>query len=520
MGKYIKYTIKTLEPVRIADDSLSHNGQAETLRYIPGSTIRGVVINNLAKRPDFETYKNRLFSDEVHFQNAYLTTSDGRILFPSPKGFYEDKKDIDDKEGIKEKDIQNVTINGVVDPGMKRASLGRYSYFKDNAIFYTSPEVSSDMKIRRNLKADETRTVIRNEFIKPGYTFTGYIHLKDDDLENIISNSLQKEICIGNARSQGYGKCKIDTEIATEMPYQEISLSEDATGDLYMMLLSNTVMTDDAGEPVGLNCGELSYLFGLSAEENPMDYDLKVSFASSSVTTVKGYNRIWKTKLPEVNMYEMGSIFHFCFSGVIPVDKLKSISEEGIGIRKNEGFGQVVFLKNYESIKKKHPLNTKPEKIIDNEAKKEDDEVIKVIAHNYLNNIIIKSIHEQASKDSFKKGNISNSQIGNIEAIILQYFYEPIEAKNKIYELLKRSSGKEDKLRVQKEISSVKTIKKHIDTIFDNSIFANVGLSDESKKIMGIPISELLSEDDINQMKLRLLLEEIRFDNKENTDAR
>ena len=43
MGKYIKYTIKTLEPVRIADDSLSHNGQAETLRYIPGSTIRGVV---------------------------------------------------------------------------------------------------------------------------------------------------------------------------------------------------------------------------------------------------------------------------------------------------------------------------------------------------------------------------------------------------------------------------------------------------------------------------------------------
>ena len=53
MTEYIKYQIKNIEPLRIADDSTSQNGQTTTLRYIPGTTIRGWIINQLAKRADF-----------------------------------------------------------------------------------------------------------------------------------------------------------------------------------------------------------------------------------------------------------------------------------------------------------------------------------------------------------------------------------------------------------------------------------------------------------------------------------
>lgn len=38
MSNYFRYVIKNMEPLRIADDSSSQNGQTNTLRYIPGSS--------------------------------------------------------------------------------------------------------------------------------------------------------------------------------------------------------------------------------------------------------------------------------------------------------------------------------------------------------------------------------------------------------------------------------------------------------------------------------------------------
>ena len=49
MAEYIRYKIINTEPLRIADDSTSQSGQTTTLRYIPGTTVRGFVINQLAE---------------------------------------------------------------------------------------------------------------------------------------------------------------------------------------------------------------------------------------------------------------------------------------------------------------------------------------------------------------------------------------------------------------------------------------------------------------------------------------
>ena len=124
MTGYIKYRILLQEPVRIADDSSAKQGQAVTRRYIPGSTIRGHVINALVEKPYFNRIKKELFSDRVRFHNAYLTVGFGkdeepRVLIPSPKGFYEDKSNT---EG--EKALQNVVIKGEFNEAYKRARLG------------------------------------------------------------------------------------------------------------------------------------------------------------------------------------------------------------------------------------------------------------------------------------------------------------------------------------------------------------------------------------------------------------
>ena len=52
-------------------------------------------------------------------------------------------------------------------------------------------------------------------------------------------------------------------------------------------------------------------------------------------------------------MYEKGSVFRLKYSGVINAEKMLRVCDMGIGIRKNEGFGRVIFIKDYEKIKYK-----------------------------------------------------------------------------------------------------------------------------------------------------------------------
>ena len=175
MSIYLKIVFKNLEPVRVADDSTSQSGQTVTLRYIPGTALRGVVINTLAQDKDFEVIKKSLFSTNIRYLNAYLTDGD-RELIPSPKGFYEDKMQCQGR-----KPLDNVVINGEFEEGKKRASLGRFSYMDKECIYYYNVDTGSDLKIKIN---DEKQNVFRHEYICAGYTFTGYIAVDDSALRD------------------------------------------------------------------------------------------------------------------------------------------------------------------------------------------------------------------------------------------------------------------------------------------------------------------------------------------------
>ena len=73
MSRYIRFVIENVAPVRIANDETSQHGQTDTLKYIPGSTLRGLVVNSLLSQGEkFEKYKKQIFSSKVQFMNAYL----------------------------------------------------------------------------------------------------------------------------------------------------------------------------------------------------------------------------------------------------------------------------------------------------------------------------------------------------------------------------------------------------------------------------------------------------------------
>lgn len=524
MTKYIKFVFKNKEPLRIADDNSSQSGQMITLRYIPGTTIRGYIVNQLVRENDFEKIKKDMFSNYVRYLNAYISM-ENQELIPSPKGFYE-------KKVMKENDkLVNIVVKQADLNGKKRAALGRYCYFDQNRIHYYNVETGSDLKIKINLEEGEKQNVFRNEYIEPGYLFTGYIAVdykteKNDSEEKEalierIKSVLHDEIILGNARSSGFGKCEIiNCEITDELPYQSFVADTDQVGECYLLLLSNTTLRNQQGELCGFNEDILAALGEKMHVKN-----LQIAYCATSITTVRGYNRTWGVKIPSTVAYEQGSVFHLKYEGTLTVETIRELSDAGIGIRRNEGFGRVLFLKDgYEKINLKqseeyfaNTVEKEPLPVMNSEDKK----VICIAARSYYKAMLQQGLQKFVLK---KKEELSDdirtsaSQLGMLDSVITAYQYNPEQAISSLRKHLSESMKREENNRIQKQHNSLQNVGKLIENeiLNENKKIEDIaGFKGKNEGcIMGISTSELLPEDEEKQMKLKVILDLIRFNNK------
>lgn len=502
MTEYLKIVIQNLEPLRISDDSTSQSGQTVSLRYIPGTAIRGIVVNALARADDFQEIKKTLFSAKVRYLNAYLTDGD-KDLIPSPKGFYEDKTEV-----VGRKKVENVVTNGKFKGGQKRAALGRFCRMEEDCIFYYNVDTGSDMKIKINLKDDEKQNVFRNEYIMPGHMFTGYIAVEDETVKDRMEDVFAQDIIIGNGRSSGLGKCRVlNCGYVSKLPYEEYLADEDQPESCYMMFLSNTVMRDEKGELCGLNLKKLEEYWGVKA--------LEVRYCSTSTVDVKGYNSVWGTKTPSAVMYEQGSVFHFAYEGILTADRMRKVCEKGIGIRLNEGFGRVLFLKNYEKIryKKAEQYIRRPNYAAERCA--QDRETLKIAAKGYYRNILLRAMKHYVVENPLPRGQLSDSQLGTLESYATAYKYEPLQAKNKIGSYLRHTDSKAENMRVQKIKNGTKELEKYVFRIMNEDLEILLSVETREKEsIMGICKKELFTPEELDKMKLELIIRMIRYDNK------
>lgn len=505
MPRYFRYKIKNIEPLRIANDAGSQSGQTVTLRYIPGTTIRGFIINAMARESDFEKKKKILFSDKVRYLNAYMMEN-GEELIPSPKGFYEDKTIVEGK-----KKLQNVVVHGEFSNGYKRAAIGRYCYMDSDCIYYYNVKTGSDMKIKINLSETEKQNIFRNEYMAAGNTFVGYIAIDVDDpsIESAFLNIIRETIVLGNGRTAGLGKCVVESaEFVDSIPYSKYMPISDQRQETYMMLLSPVTMRNELGEYCGLDTLQLEEKLGVE--------NLEIRFCSTSTVEVKGYNRTWRTKIPSITMYEQGSVFHLSFDGIMKKEKMNQICHEGIGVRKNEGFGRILFLNDYEKIQYK--LAGEESYCSEDEVPEypEDEKILKSIATNYYKKCIDNAIRNYVLKHPIDKGDISNSQLGNILSLALAYQYDVENGKKNILDYFVHAKEKEEKNKTQKTRNSIKNFQKIIEYILDekNSLESILDMESQKEKVMGVPRQRLLSPKDYDYFRMKLIIELIRYDNR------
>lgn len=519
---YIRYLLKNVEPLRITDGSTSQNGQIDTLTFIPGTTMRGVIINRLAekweKTAEWKEIRRTLFSNQVSYLNAYpMGQRDGTQveLLPSPKGFYEDKV----KQ--KRKKIQNVLQNGKINGDYKRAALGKYCCMEGENIWFTGVELGSDMRISTGNSGEQEKNMFRSQYIIRNQMFCGYIAVKDKEICDLIKTVLEQNyLLIGNARFAGMGKCEIvNVEVTEKIPYENYSIQEEKEQDCYLYLVSNTVMCRENGEPAGLDIPTLQKLLGVE--------ELKVELCATSTVKNNGYSRIWKARLPEAVMYEMGSVFKLSYKGILKKERADAVLADGIGIRKNEGFGRVLILRGYEALQYKQKLTNKysdPVKASDSELTAEDRQVLQIAAKGYYLEKL-----EQAKKDYLirqKDNPILNrtlppSQMGTIESYAASLKYVPNQAKKELQRYLEHAVKRDERQSIHGKRQKRNEIKEFIDNLLETDLeeFLDkekkvIGI-EKKTKIMGIEKEQLMTKEEILKWKLQFLVDMIRYANRE-----
>lgn len=331
-GTCLRLRLRTCLPVILTDPNRSDGNSAETYGFIPGSTLRGAVIEAVSAQDAawFEARKAALLGNGVRFLDAVPIPDPARPPLPSIRGFYEDKE---------ETRLECVVAGGAFRPGLKRARLGAFCAPEGETLRYWSASSGGATRIQRETEKKK-QEIFQVRALEAGQEFEGYILLDDPALGSALTQALGRTIWLGADRYAGYGKCEITLlEPAPRPAWQEAYGFRDGEvpgEDLYLLAVSPLTMLDACGDPCGLDERQLGEKLG--------GIKVQIPYCATALLQAGGYNRAWQCRAPSVRFYDRGSLFHLKCSPAPTLEALRRVQAEGLGIRRAEGFGQVVFL--------------------------------------------------------------------------------------------------------------------------------------------------------------------------------
>ena len=345
-GNFLVYDLTIMEPVRVTNLASSHDTYKDNRGYIPATAIRGAVMGALTNDLSIA----RLLS-EVRFGDA-VPVKDGTVI-PTPKGFYADKQGKVFYHFLKDEEVI---------PNTKRASLGAFAALKGDTVETWSAKEGENTRINiENQRTKNEGGMVQTGWLEAGQTMTGIVYVPDD-LKDKVLTALSGEIRLGASVHSGCGLCEITPKEWVDTP-PEVTAYGYKDGDtipdtLYMELLSPLALVDEYGEPTGVTNKIIGDLLNVTVDD---------ILCSTSVSRIDGFNRHYGTRLAPVEVYDSGSMFKIKCKSAPDIKKLRELEREGIGTRREEGFGRVLFVKDFENVTKPADESPKTGKNADTE---------------------------------------------------------------------------------------------------------------------------------------------------------
>ncbi|ABU59344.1 RAMP superfamily CRISPR-associated protein [Roseiflexus castenholzii] len=369
------------EPLLIARRVEAGN-QYETLDIIPGSVLRGALAWRAAKRLGqqlqgsvYQDFVNLFWRDTVRFSmltpvevsrqaSGYPTIIAPRDLLTCElhPGFT--KPSEDDGCGVwsRFESVSETCPVCVTDHGAaKLETLGGFiSLVRNMPRSRHKPSTMVEMHIRIDPDSGRVRTGDLYGYValEPGQYFVGEVTCTDANIwdalrtmANLQPNGAVNELHLGKATQRGYGKVSAVFQKIDEPLFSLQSLTErlTSTEHVTMLLLSDAIIVDPWGRFWrGFDAAwlkrELQLPNGAAVSIDCNQNGEALAF--SAVRTVDSFNATLGLPRARDIAIVAGSSVRLSFKG-IPLDDLRQrlgeVEAQGIGLRRNEGFGCVAF---------------------------------------------------------------------------------------------------------------------------------------------------------------------------------
>lgn len=342
----LSFKIELMEPLLVAQLGSGDENSAQSLDYIPGSVLRNALaaryitthkIDDAANDP---TCRALFFDDKVRVLNSYHADRMGKRSLPTPLSWVAEKEALGnwkpdekpgdylpfydaavDKEMVKElRDIK--TLEGT----------GRFCRLSEDGIEFVHSARQVNVHIqrahKRELKTKGESQVFVYDALAAGEIFCGAILAQNDTALETFQQMFTEtpEFNIGGSRSAGYGRIRVyDVKLNTN--WREANENENGEGDIIVTLLSDAIVRDENGQ----FCDDISPILGVQPTR-----------CYRKMKQVGGFNRKWGLPLPQAYAIQAGSVFVYSDDAKVK-QKLARLVEEGIGERRQDGFGRIAI---------------------------------------------------------------------------------------------------------------------------------------------------------------------------------
>lgn len=343
MSSVYRLDITLEEPAILTDGSSESSGGHETLVSIPGTSVLGAMAAAFGVSPerDAELFRRMFLSDATCFLNAY-PLADGERTLPRPRTFRQGKFDrrrvIDGiVQGGERKTFEE--IRGFFEkatPADRQKAAAAAFVLAEHPGLDRSPDVQEQVHVAidRRRRAAEDGVLFTYSSLPAGSVFRSFVTTTDAAVAARIEAASRGplQLHVGRSRGGGYGTALARLE-RVEAGWSEYVAAPHRGSTAILTLLSDYLPAFEL-PVVDALVADLRRAAGLPAEATIEPVD-------AAVRIVTGFRGVWGLPRAPRTALQKGSVF--VVRGGCDADALRRAVADGLGGRRNEGFGRIAI---------------------------------------------------------------------------------------------------------------------------------------------------------------------------------
>lgn len=365
---YLHYKLWLRSPAIVSTLSGDPNSAA-TQPFIPGGALRGVLAARLLASGvsgDSEEFRRLILSGEVRYLHAYPEVAQDRSL-PSASSWKSPKVDLGravDLASYSAAIDASVDADDFKDLWPEDALVSTAAPFtaashSAGARDIVAPRIGSRLHQQRDRvkgrpwkdRAEQSHGVLfAYEYLQADQVFRGVIQVMSGaaaDIERIKDLLGTGAILVGRSRRAGYGgEAEVEFVAQPQREYENVSRSiaqDVAAGASFRVLLASAYVgrhpTTGQIDPSAL-LQELCCRLGDAAT---------VERTRWAFEAVGAFNQKWRLEIPQAQAVAAGTVLVLRSTADIREATLRAVEHEGLGERRVEGFGRVLFLEHSDT---------------------------------------------------------------------------------------------------------------------------------------------------------------------------